>query len=139
MVDSFPDEVLFGVLGEKKPRDFGPGIPDPSPTSLNLNPMSLGVFSLRDPWTHLSCLPFKGRDSSHPGSLCPLRMPPPFLRLCHNVASRAHPLLSPKGCCVAGDRDNLDSSHENTKLTSHHSHARLQLLLFGPADIQTSA
>ena len=59
----------LGVLEEKKPRDFGPGTPDPSPTSLNLNPMPLGVCSLRDPRTYLSCLPFKGRDSSHPGSL----------------------------------------------------------------------
>ena len=145
MVDSFQTKCCksrLGVLGEKPPRDLGPGTLTPLLHPLTLTPCllesshsgTLGhishAFLSRDVTLHTLAPSLSSQNAS------------PFLRPCHNVASRAHPLLWPKGCCVGRDRDNLDSSHENTELTSHHSHARLRLLLFSPAsrtNIQMSA
>ena len=79
MVDSFQTKCRksrLGVLREKLPRDLGPGTPTPLLHPLTLTPCLL-ESSHSGTLGHISHA-FKGRDSSHSGSLSVLSECLPF-------------------------------------------------------------
>ena len=82
-----------GVPGEKQPQDSGPATPRPlSHVSEAYPNVSWSLFAQGPSDTFL--MPsFQGMCLFIPWfPICPLRMPPPFLRLCPEVANRVHPL-----------------------------------------------